>query len=245
MPAAEGTYLIVNKTLVEWAALLVVGASHTGLIAGWTSAGGVRLRRPASYPRTPYLPLRANAADRQPWRCDTPSAPAGRLRCCTVPVLPLDRRTQSVTPVVRRDHRRYCAAVRPTARRCTADDALVVVWSSGHRRGARSRAGRHAGRRHWRRRDSTGLPTRARRSGGGDPHAPLSFTGVPRAPCGSHPTVREHSACAWISRWEADGPTVVRQSASTRQRPASGSNESLRRPDSHQRRRRRLPRARR
>jgi hypothetical protein len=43
MPAAEGTYLIVNKTLVEWAALLVVAASRTGLIAGldlvWRRSG--------------------------------------------------------------------------------------------------------------------------------------------------------------------------------------------------------------
>jgi thiosulfate dehydrogenase (quinone) large subunit len=39
-PAAEGTYLIVNKTLVEWAAVLVVLSRHTGTIAGldtlWT-----------------------------------------------------------------------------------------------------------------------------------------------------------------------------------------------------------------
>jgi len=34
MPGAEGTYLLVNKTLIEWAALLVVFVSHTGQIAG-------------------------------------------------------------------------------------------------------------------------------------------------------------------------------------------------------------------
>jgi thiosulfate dehydrogenase [quinone] large subunit len=33
-PNAEGTYLIVNKTLVEWAAVLVVIAFRTGRIAG-------------------------------------------------------------------------------------------------------------------------------------------------------------------------------------------------------------------
>jgi thiosulfate dehydrogenase [quinone] large subunit len=41
-PNAEGTYLIVNKTLVEWAAVLVVLSRHTGRIAGldtlWTRA---------------------------------------------------------------------------------------------------------------------------------------------------------------------------------------------------------------
>jgi thiosulfate dehydrogenase [quinone] large subunit len=31
---AEGTYLLVNKTLVEWAALLVVAAFRTGAMAG-------------------------------------------------------------------------------------------------------------------------------------------------------------------------------------------------------------------
>ncbi len=39
-PNAEGNYLIVNKTLIEWAAVLVVMAFHTGRIAGldtlWT-----------------------------------------------------------------------------------------------------------------------------------------------------------------------------------------------------------------
>ena len=34
MPGAEGTYLLVNKTLVEWAAVLAVLAGRTGHIAG-------------------------------------------------------------------------------------------------------------------------------------------------------------------------------------------------------------------
>ena len=34
MPNAEGTYLLVNKTLVEWAAVLVVTTFRTGRIAG-------------------------------------------------------------------------------------------------------------------------------------------------------------------------------------------------------------------
>jgi uncharacterized membrane protein YphA (DoxX/SURF4 family) len=34
MPGAEGTYLLVNKTLVEWAAVLVVLVARTGHIAG-------------------------------------------------------------------------------------------------------------------------------------------------------------------------------------------------------------------
>jgi thiosulfate dehydrogenase [quinone] large subunit len=34
MAGAEGTYLLVNKTLIEWAALLVVLAARTGRIAG-------------------------------------------------------------------------------------------------------------------------------------------------------------------------------------------------------------------
>jgi thiosulfate dehydrogenase [quinone] large subunit len=39
-PSMEGNYLIVNKTLIEWAAVLVVLSRHTGRIAGldtlWT-----------------------------------------------------------------------------------------------------------------------------------------------------------------------------------------------------------------
>jgi thiosulfate dehydrogenase (quinone) large subunit len=42
-PNMEGNYLIVNKTLIEWAAVLVVLARHTGRIAGldtlWSGAG--------------------------------------------------------------------------------------------------------------------------------------------------------------------------------------------------------------
>ena len=34
VPGAEGTYLLVNKTLVEWAGVLVVLAGRTGEIAG-------------------------------------------------------------------------------------------------------------------------------------------------------------------------------------------------------------------
>jgi thiosulfate dehydrogenase [quinone] large subunit len=40
MPNMEGNYLIVNKTLIEWAAVLVIASRHTGRIAGldtlWT-----------------------------------------------------------------------------------------------------------------------------------------------------------------------------------------------------------------
>lgn len=34
MPGTEGTYLLVNKTLIEWSAVLVVFAARTGRIAG-------------------------------------------------------------------------------------------------------------------------------------------------------------------------------------------------------------------
>jgi thiosulfate dehydrogenase [quinone] large subunit len=34
VPGAEGTYLLVNKTLIEWAAVLVILSARTGEIAG-------------------------------------------------------------------------------------------------------------------------------------------------------------------------------------------------------------------
>jgi thiosulfate dehydrogenase [quinone] large subunit len=47
MPGNEGTYLIVNKTLVEWVAVLVVLLARTGDIAGFDLLRGRNRRLPA------------------------------------------------------------------------------------------------------------------------------------------------------------------------------------------------------
>ena len=52
MPGAEGTYLLVNKTLIEWGAVLVVLVSRTGRIAGLDLLWG-RRRRVAERPVSP------------------------------------------------------------------------------------------------------------------------------------------------------------------------------------------------
>jgi thiosulfate dehydrogenase [quinone] large subunit len=53
MPGAEGTYLLVNKTLIEWAGVLVILVSRTGRIAGldllW-SGRRLAAERPVSVP---------------------------------------------------------------------------------------------------------------------------------------------------------------------------------------------------
>jgi thiosulfate dehydrogenase [quinone] large subunit len=58
-PNMEGNYLIVNKTLIEWAAVLVVLARHTGRIAGldtlWT-------RQTADAAPAPNRPAMSTAA---------------------------------------------------------------------------------------------------------------------------------------------------------------------------------------
>jgi len=49
MPNTEGAYLIVNKTLVEWCAVLVCLVFRTGEIAGVDSVlGGRRKPSPSS-----------------------------------------------------------------------------------------------------------------------------------------------------------------------------------------------------
>lgn len=44
-PGAEGTYLLVNKTLVEWASVLVLIVFRTGRLAGLDRLWGTRARR--------------------------------------------------------------------------------------------------------------------------------------------------------------------------------------------------------
>ena len=46
-PGAEGTYLLVNKTLIEWGAVLVILVSRTGRIAGLDLLWQGRRRRAA------------------------------------------------------------------------------------------------------------------------------------------------------------------------------------------------------
>jgi thiosulfate dehydrogenase [quinone] large subunit len=61
-PQMEGTYLIVNKTLVEWAAVLVVLTRHTGRIAGLDS---LWIRRPTDVIATNQRPAMSAAAASQ------------------------------------------------------------------------------------------------------------------------------------------------------------------------------------
>jgi thiosulfate dehydrogenase (quinone) large subunit len=55
-PNMEGNYLIVNKTLIEWAAVLVVLARHTGQIAGLDTLW----QRSAATVTAPPLPASAH-----------------------------------------------------------------------------------------------------------------------------------------------------------------------------------------
>jgi uncharacterized membrane protein YphA (DoxX/SURF4 family) len=48
VPGAEGAYLLVNKTLVEWAAVLLLLAFPTGRMAGLDLLRGAAQRRAAS-----------------------------------------------------------------------------------------------------------------------------------------------------------------------------------------------------
>ena len=60
-PRTEGTYLIVNKNLIEASAVLVLMAFRTGRIAGldmfWRSASGVRLKPDSTSPDTTPTPV--------------------------------------------------------------------------------------------------------------------------------------------------------------------------------------------
>lgn len=54
-PNMEGNYLIVNKTLIEWAAVLVVLTRHTGRIAGLDSLWSRRATTAVSLPNRPTM----------------------------------------------------------------------------------------------------------------------------------------------------------------------------------------------
>ena len=49
-PGAEGTYLVVNKTLIEWGAVLVVALFRTGRLAGLDLLLARRARRELTPP---------------------------------------------------------------------------------------------------------------------------------------------------------------------------------------------------
>jgi thiosulfate dehydrogenase [quinone] large subunit len=76
-PGAEGTYLLVNKTLVEWAAALVVLMARTGEIAGLDL-----IRRRRRFRRSPAVTAPLSAANpsasaaARPADRPTPPAPA-------------------------------------------------------------------------------------------------------------------------------------------------------------------------
>jgi thiosulfate dehydrogenase [quinone] large subunit len=54
-PGSEGTYLIVNKTLIEAAAVIVLIAFNTGAIAGLDLLISRRLRRRTTYASSPQV----------------------------------------------------------------------------------------------------------------------------------------------------------------------------------------------
>lgn len=77
MPGAEGTYLLVNKTLVEWAAVLVVLMARTGEIAGLDLVRRRRRLRRASAATAPLsVPNPSASAAARPADRPTPPAPA-------------------------------------------------------------------------------------------------------------------------------------------------------------------------
>jgi thiosulfate dehydrogenase [quinone] large subunit len=61
VPGAEGTYLLVNKTLVEWAAVLVMLVFPTGRMAGLDLLRAAARRR-ASFPRSSNVTAASAAA---------------------------------------------------------------------------------------------------------------------------------------------------------------------------------------
>jgi thiosulfate dehydrogenase [quinone] large subunit len=76
-PGAEGTYLLVNKTLVEWAAVLVVLMARTGEIAGLDLARRRRRLRRLSAATAPLsAPGPSASAAGRPADRPTPPAPA-------------------------------------------------------------------------------------------------------------------------------------------------------------------------
>jgi thiosulfate dehydrogenase (quinone) large subunit len=54
-PNMEGSYLIVNKTLIEWAAVLVVLTRHTGRIAGFDTLWSRTAADAVSTPQRPTM----------------------------------------------------------------------------------------------------------------------------------------------------------------------------------------------
>lgn len=75
MPGAEGTYLLVNKTLVEWAAVLVVLMARTGEIAGFDLVRRRRRFRRAAAATAPLSATNASASAAA-HQADRPTPPA-------------------------------------------------------------------------------------------------------------------------------------------------------------------------